>query len=186
MPVCLIILTLGLIVGNLCGLYARWLLVNLCVTVLLLVFGLLLLRKGAGDYERLWKKLFYTGGYLLLLGLFFEAFEGGIRKDHSTYSYYFVTSGLAFMALLFFNIMCDYYPYRKALKFLIMAGQNPMIAYVATSLVVMPLLGLLGMTPYLELLDNNAWLGFLKGIVLTVLSAGVAVLFTRIRWFWRT
>lgn len=90
------------------------------------------------------------------------------------------------MALLFFNIMCDYYPYRKALKFLIMAGQNPMIAYVATSLVVMPLLGLLGMTPYLELLDNNAWLGFLKGIVLTMLSAGVAVLFTRIRWFWRT
>lgn len=185
-PVCLIVLTLGLIAGNLCGLYARWLLVNLCMTVLLLVFGMLLLRKSAGDYERLWKKLFYTGGYLLLLGLFFEAFEGGIRKDHSTYSYYFVTSGLAFMALLFFNILCDYYPCRKALKFLIMAGQNPMIAYVSTSLVVMPLLGLLGIASYLELLDGNAWLGFLKGIVLTALSAGVAVLFTRIRWFWRT
>ena len=185
-PVCLTVLTFGLIAGNLCGLYARWLLVNLGGTALLLVFGMLLLRKSTGDYERLWKKLFYTGGYLLLLGLFFEAFEGRIRKDHSTYSYYFVTSGLAFMALLFFNILCDYYPCRRALKFLIMAGQNPMIAYVATSLVVMPLLGLLGMTPYLELLDGNAWLGFLKGVVLTVLSAGVAVLFTRIRWFWKT
>lgn len=185
-PVCLTVLTFGLIAGNLCGLYARWLLANLGGTALLLVFGMLLLRKSTGDYERLWKKLFYTGGYLLLLGLFFEAFEGGIRKDHSTYSYYFVTSGLAFMALLFFNILCDYYPCRRALKFLIMAGQNPMIAYVATSLVVMPLLGLLGMTPYLELLDGNAWLGFLKGVVLTVLSAGVAVLFTRIRWFWKT
>lgn len=185
-PVCLTVLTFGLIAGNLCGLYARWLLVNLGGTALLLVFGMLLLRKSTGDYERLWKKLFYTGGYLLLLGLFFEAFEGGIRKDHSTYSYYFVTSGLAFMALLFFNILCDYYPCRRALKFLIMAGQNPMIAYVATSLVVMPLLGLLGIASYLEMLDGNAWLGFLKGIVLTALSAGVAVLFTRIRWFWRT
>lgn len=185
-PVCLTVLTFGLIAGNLCGLYARWLLVNLGGTALLLVFGMLLLRKSTGDYERLWKKLFYTGGYLLLLGLFFEAFEGGIRKDHSTYSYYFVTSGLAFMALLFFNILCDYYPCRRALKFLIMAGQNPMIAYVATSLVVMPLLGLLGIASYLEMLDGNAWLGFLKGIVLTALSAGVAVLFTRIRWSWRT
>ena len=53
-----------------------------------------------------WRKLFVAGAYLLMLGLFFEAYEGGIRKDDSTYSYYFVTAGLAFMAMIaFFNTM---------------------------------------------------------------------------------
>lgn len=55
----------------------------------------------------------------------FEAFEGGIRKDYSTYSYYFVTSGLAFFALLAFTIMGDVYHLEKWLKPLIQAGKNP-------------------------------------------------------------
>lgn len=186
LPLLLMLLTVGLIVTNLCCLYARWLVTNLCVTIVLLTFGMLLLRKVSGHFGLLWKKLFYAGGYLLLLGLFFEAYEGGIRKDQSTYSYYFVTSGLAFMALLFFNVLCDYYKCRKSLNFLIMAGQNPMIAYVSTNLVVMPLLGLLGVASYLDMQGENVLLGFLRGVVLTALSTLIAMFFTRIKWFWRT
>ena len=42
--------------------------------------------------------------FLLLLGLCFEAYEGGIKKDISTYSYYFVCSGLALFCLIIYTI----------------------------------------------------------------------------------
>ncbi|MEG1523166.1 MAG: DUF5009 domain-containing protein, partial [Bacteroidales bacterium] len=107
------------------------------------------------------------------------------RKDHSTYSYYFVTSGLAFMAMIALSIGCDIYKW-KIMRPFEMAGQNPMIAYVATSMVVMPILHLLGIADYFDLLNTNPWFGFLKGVILTTLALMIAVFFTRIKWFWRT
>ena len=133
-----------------------------------------------------WRKLFVAGAYLLMLGLFFEAYEGGIRKDDSTYSYYFVTAGLAFMAMIAFSILCDIYKCRQLTRPLEMAGQNPMIAYVATNLVVMPVLNLIGVASYLSYLQQNAWLGFLRGIIITILAALIAIIFTKLKWFWRT
>ena len=57
--------------------------------------GWALLYKPNNDTERLYKSLFTWAIYWLILGLFFEPYEGGIRKDKATVSYYFVTSGLA-------------------------------------------------------------------------------------------
>ncbi len=133
-----------------------------------------------------WKKLFHAGAYLLMLGLFFEAYEGGIRKDHSTYSYYFVTSGLAFMSLIFFSVTCDFFGKSKYFRFLIQSGQNPMIAYVASSMLVMPVLSIAGLADYLSVFNSNPWLGFLKGLLITTLVTLVTIVFTRIKWFWRT
>ena len=58
-------------------------------------------------------------------------FEGSL-----TYSYYFVTSGLAFMALLAFIVICDVYRCEKLMKPLEMAGKNPMIAYILLSICI--------------------------------------------------
>ena len=180
----ILLVSIGLIVINLYGLYMRYLTMNLVVSL-----GLLILLKylliGMGANRKYWNKLFLAGAYLLLLGLFFEAYEGGIRKDHSTYSYYFVTSGLAFMAMIALSIGCDIYKW-KIMRPFEMAGQNPMIAYVATSMVVMPILHLLGIADYFDLLNTNPWFGFLKGVILTTLALMIAVFFTRIKWFWRT
>ena len=52
------------------------------------------LASGRKKITGYWYKLFRAGTYLILLGLAFEAYEGGIRKDPSTYSYYFLASGL--------------------------------------------------------------------------------------------
>ena len=125
------------------------------------------------------------GAYLLVLGLFFEAYEGGIRKDYSTYSYYFVTSGLACFAMIIFSIVSDIYNI-KCVKFLEYVGQNPMIAYVAPQLVVIPLIGILGMRDIVELLNTTAVLGLLKGVLLTSLSVTVAIICTKNKFFWRT
>ncbi|MCS2194179.1 hypothetical protein NXW20_00280 [Bacteroides faecis] len=84
-----------------------------------------------GKNANYWYRLFKAGAYLVLLGLAFEAYEGGIRKDPSTYSYYFLSAGLAFMAMIAFSIMCDIYSWRRLTRPLEYAGQNPMIAYVS-------------------------------------------------------
>ena len=180
----ILLLSVGLIIFNLYGLYMRELVFNLFGSAVLLLFLGILLR--GDDRESIyWGKLFRAGAYLLLLGLFFEAFEGGIRKDHSTYSYYFVTSGLGFIAMISFSILCDMY--RVAwLKPLEMAGQNPMIAYVATNVAIMPLLHVVGLADWLNYLGGTPFLGFMRGAVLTSLAILLAMFFTRIKWFWRT
>ena len=186
LSVFLLVLTIALIVSNLYFLYCRMLVANLLVTASLLGVGYFLLRKEDGFNQKLWKNLFYVGAYLLLLGLCFESYEGGIKKDPPSYSYYFVTSGLAFMALLALNIICDFYGCVRSTKFLVMSGQNPMIAYVAGDLFIMPISGLLGITPLLKYFSLNPGLGFVRGIMLTAIAVLVTMFFTRIKWFWRT
>lgn len=178
-------LSVAIIVCNLVGLYNRWLHVNLVVNILLLLAGWWLLRKSAGSAS-LWKELFNMGAFLLLVGLCLEPFQGGIKKDVATFSYFFVTSGLACMALIAFHILCDYFHCRKSTSWLVMSGQNPMIAYVAGDLLVIPVLQMTGLFPLLSYLHSNPWLGFLQGLLLTSLSLLVTIFFTRIKWFWRT
>lgn len=179
-------LTIGLIILNLWFLQSRLVEVNLIVTSILLAFGCFLLKNAKSNYQKLWKDLFYAGAYLLILGLFFESYQGGIKKDPPSYSYYFVTSGLAFMALLAFNIICDFYGYVRGTKFLVMSGQNPMIAYVAGDLLIMPAFSLIGVTPLLAYMSVNPWLGFLRGVIITTIAVLITMFFTRIKWFWRT
>ena len=181
----ILLLTIGLIVFNLYGLYMRYLFLNLVGTIAILCVLYILLQV-EGKNTGYWYKLFRAGTYLILLGLAFEAYEGGIRKDPSTYSYYFLASGLAFMAMIAFSIMCDIYSWSRLTRPLEYAGQNPMIAYVSTQLVVLPLLNLAGLGTYLSYLDQNAWLGFLRGVIITSLALLITILFTKLKCFWRT
>lgn len=182
----LLLLTVVIIVSNLYFLYCRLVVVNLFATVLLLFAGVWTLRRSVGYNQKLWRDLFHVGAYLLIIGLCFEAYEGGIKKDPPSFSYYFVTSGLAFLALLGFNIICDFYGCIRSTKFLVMSGQNPMIAYVAGDLFIMPIASLLGITPLLHYFNLNVGLGFMRGIILTAIAVLVTMFFTRIKWFWRT
>lgn len=80
---------------NMWGLFTRHLTANLLLTVALGGAAWLLLRRPRTETEGLLARLVSTGFFWLLLGLAFEAFEGGIKKDHATISYFFVTVGLA-------------------------------------------------------------------------------------------
>lgn len=179
-------IALAVIIVNLCCLYKRWLTENLIINIALLLAGILLLRKANTGNSALWRKLFTAGAYLIIAGLFFEDFQTGIKKDPATFSYLLLTSGLAFIALLIFHVVCDYYNCYKSTSFLIMPGQNPMIAYVAPNLFIIPLLFLTGIYPLFDVFAHNAWLGFLQGVILTSLSVLVTMFFTKIKWFWRT
>ena len=186
MSIMLMILSVVIIISNLYGLYTRNLVVNLVFTVLLLLAGKCIFPRKVDGIALLWRKLFNAGAYLLLLGLCFEPFQDGIKKDPTTFSYFFVTSGLAFLALLFLSIVCDYFRCVKSTRFLVMSGQNPMIAYVVGDLLIMPLANILGIASLLSYFQQNAWLGFLQGAILTSLAILVTMFFTKIKWFWRT
>lgn len=178
-------LTFGIVVANLVLLYNHQSFAAMVVSAVLLV-GIHCLTKDEQGSGLLWHKLLVLGGVFLMVGLCFEPFEGGIKKDGPTFGYLFITSGLATVTLIFFHIWCDYFKARKSSAFLVMSGQNPMIAYVACDLLVYPVLNLLGLTKYLEIFHSGPWLGFLQGVLLTSLTLLITMFFSRIKWFWRT
>ena len=181
----LLTLTLFIFISNLYFLYTRQLELNLLCTGLALAAGISFLRNGDG-YLELWKKLFVFGGFMLLLGLFLEAYEGGIKKDPVNFTYLFTTAGLSVMILIFFSIICDYYKCQRSTSFLVLSGQNPMVAYVAVDLLIYPLLNITGAVNCLGIFHTSPFMGFLQGVVLTSLAVIVTMFFTKIKWVWRT
>ena len=178
-------ITLAIVVVNLVCLYARWLHLNLALNASLLIAGYALLRRG-DDFCALWRDLFIAGAVMLLLGLAFEPFEGGIKKDPVTFGYLFTTGGMSFMTLILLSVVCDFFKCHRSTAFLVMCGQNPMVAYVACDLLIYPILGLCGLMQHLGFFASSPWLGFLQGVLLTSLAVVVTMFFTRIKWVWRT
>lgn len=181
------ILFISILVILICliGLYNRWSFITLILTVFSLFIGWIILRNQTG-YGKLWNDLLLLGALLLVIGLCLEPFQGGIKKDGPTFSYLFVTSGLGCMALLSFNVICDYFSCRRATSFLTMSGQNPMIAYVACDLLIYPILNLTGITQWFDIFTISPWMGFMKGLLLTSIALLVTIFFTRRKCFWRT
>ena len=179
------------------GLKARWLIETTLLTFALCITGWLLLQKPLNDIERLYQKLFNWAIYWLVLGLFFEPYEGGIKKDHPTLSYYFVTSGLAICTLVAFSILIDVFQQKRWLRLLIDNGQNPMIAYAGINNFITPVialanifvvyvLGKIGASDMIPKIEMTPWRGFWKGAIITLLMAMTVSFLTRRKIFWRT
>ena len=173
-----------LVFVNLWGLFTRSLELNLLLN--LIGCACLLLLAKQVKQSPLINNMISAGVYLLLLGLFFEAYEGGIKKDFSTYSYYFVCSGLSFLTLLAFSLV-EKLGYLKGLtNFLANNGKNPMIAYTAGNLLLIPLLKLTTLSNYLDAMNTGPFVGTARGLIFTGIVALITVLFTRIKFFWKT
>ncbi|HZV34633.1 MAG TPA: DUF5009 domain-containing protein [Verrucomicrobiae bacterium] len=179
-------LMLAQVLVLLIGLKARWLLPATLTCFGLCVLGWLLMARPANENERLYKSLFLWAIYWLVLGLFFEPYEGGIRKDKATVSYYFITSGLANCALIFFSIIIDVFKRKRWLRLLIDNGQNPMIAYAGINNFILPLLALTTADQWLAEFASTPWRGFWRGIIITFLMAVTVSFLTRRKIFWRT
>ena len=168
------------------GLKARWLMETTLLTFALCITGWLLLQKPLNDIERLYQKLFNWAIYWLVLGLFFEPYEGGIKKDHPTLSYYFVMSGLAICVFIGCSILIDVFQQKRWLRLLIDNGQNPMIAYAGINNFITPVLALAGADKLLAHFATTPWRGFWKGGIVTLLMALTVSFLSRKKIFWRT
>lgn len=173
-----------LIVLNLYGLFTRTLFLNVIATASLCIMAFYLVRHVANT--NLYKQLLHAGTYLLLLGLFFESYEGGIKKDPSTYSYYFVTSGLAFFSLISFSVMSKRRFFSPITNYLSMNGKNPMVAYVAGNLLLLPLLQLTQIKQYWDAMNQNFFMGLMKGVLFTAVVSLITIFFVKRKWFWKT
>mgnify|MGYP003582347002 FL=1 len=178
------VIAIALVFVNLWGLFTR----NLEVNLILNIIGCACLSFLARDVKRseLISNMITAGVYLLLLGLFFEAYEGGIKKDFSTYSYYFVCSGLSFLTLLSFSLIEKLGYLKPMANFLAANGKNPMIAYTAGNLLLIPLLKITTLSTFLDAMNTSAFIGFARGIIFTGIVALITVLFTRLKFFWKT
>lgn len=168
------------------GLYNRWLVETTILTFILLILSYYLLKNPNTQTERLYKEIFLWAIYWIVLGLFLEPYEGGIKKDKATLSYYFITSGLAICTLIFFSIIVDVFKKQRWIQLLIDNGQNPMIAYAGVNNFIIPILFLTGLMNLLNLMAVTPWLGFLKGLIITLLLAWFVRLCTQLKIFWRT
>jgi hypothetical protein len=179
-------LLFALVVLVLTGLEARWLWpTTLAASGLTGLVGWLL--SGPTDATgRLYARLFSWAAYWLVLGLCFEPFEGGIKKDHPTLSYYFVTCGLAISLLIVFSIVIDVFRRERWVRLLVENGQNPMIPYAGINNFITPVLALTGVAGWLGHFASTPWRGFAKGLFITLLMAWVTGWLTRRRIFWRT
>lgn len=179
-------LSIGIVISNVWLLFNRALVLNLAISITLSLLIFYLLKRANALQGKLYK-FTQAGFYLLLLGLFFEAYEGGIKKDFSTYSYYFVTAGLSFFMLIALYGLQQTKVGVHIVQYLGTNGRNPMVAYVAGNLLVIPLLHLTG---GMELLNSfsevNVWTGFLRGIIFTGIVSLITLFFVRRKWFWKT
>ncbi len=173
-----------LVVTNLVGLQGRWVAETFIINVIL---GLILFMffKKANPFDLLIRNIYLVAFFLLVFGFLLEPFEGGIKKDPSTLSYYAITTSLSLYILIFFILVIDYFNKKEFVKVLISNGQNPMIAYVGIANLIWPITHLTGLQTLIENITSTPWLGFLRGLLFTFLLALMVHWFTKRKLIWR-
>jgi hypothetical protein len=168
------------------GFFSRSLVETTLLTFVLCGAGYWMMNKPLNERETLYRELFHWAIFWLVLGLFFEPYEGGIKKDKATVSYYFITSGLAICTYIFFSVVIDVFKKKHYVQLLIDNGQNPMIAYAGINNFVIPLLGVTGLLSLMTAVVTTPFLGLLKGLIVTLLLMLVTSYCTKRKIFWRT
>ena len=180
------VLMLAFVLVLLIGMEARWLLPATLTTFALCGIVWKLLAAPVNRLERLYRKLFSWAIYWLVLGLVFEPYEGGIKKDKATLSYYFICAGLAICVFIGLSILIDVFRKQRWVQLFIDNGQNPMIAYAGINNFITPVLALVGADGWLTKFASSPWRGFGKGLIITLLMALTVSFLTRRKIFWRT
>ncbi len=162
-----------IVLVSLTGLFARWGFETVAIQ-LLLIFALLATKRTSHTE----KDITILSAALLIIGMLMEPYEGGVKKDPTTISYLFITAGLSGLLLLFCMDVLKIIP-EKLLVWLVESGQNPMIAYVLPAIFIVPIFGILGLHDWINYLNANAWTGFIKGAIYTMLAMFITSKFTR-------
>ena len=182
-----IVIVMGIIILNvIIGLQSRLLPQTTGISLILLIFGYRLVNEPNHPLEMLLYQMYQWGMYGLILGLAFEPYQGGIKKDPATMSYFFITTAIAIFLLIILTILIDGFQQKPWFQLFIDTGKNPMIGYIAFANLLWPILELKGWTTKIEALTNTPTLGFLRGLSYTLIIALFVSLCTRLKLFWKT
>ncbi len=174
-----------LVVGVLVGLQSRALTATAAGCAVLCIAGGWLVRDPRTGYESFLRRVFGWGVAWLLIGLALEPYEGGIKKDRATLSYYFVTSGLASFALVSLSLAVDEFKLRRGWNLLIATGQNPLMAYAGIRSLLHPLTGLLALDAWVARHSPSPWFGVAWAAAKTLVLAALVGFCARRRVVWR-
>lgn len=161
------------------GQFARWTVPATVISAILCLLALALVRKPVTASDRLLAFCVSWGSAWLALGLILEPFEGGIKKSNTTFSYFFVTAGLALFLLAAFVILIDVLRREGWFGLLIANGQNPMIAYIGWANLVFPVLAITGAGELIQAATNTPTLGLFRALLITLTLAVLVALFSR-------
>jgi predicted acyltransferase len=178
-----LVLAIGLL---LLGLQSRLVLQTTIAVLVLLSLGDRLVQNPQVSMERLIATLYRWGFYLTIVGLCFEPYEGGIKKDSATWSYFFVTTGVSIFLLIVFTIAIDYFNLGSKLQLLIDNGRNPMIAYVGFGNLILPLINLIGLQEMIAELNLSIGLKVILAVFYTIVLSVFVSWITRLNLFWKT
>ncbi|TJZ61918.1 DUF5009 domain-containing protein [Sphingobacterium olei] len=181
------LLSLAFVVFHMVTLYMRLLHLNLLGHMLFVVSFYLFFKRNKNGQFSFYRLLIGWGIGFASVALFFEPLDGGIKKDPSSFSYWFLSSGLAFV----FYIFCDYltknFPNNRVISAIVKNGQNPMIAYCVSAFCITPILGLLYMLPVFDqLMDVSPYLWLVRTALYVFLMVLITNVATDRKWFWRS
>ncbi|MBQ1978539.1 MAG: DUF5009 domain-containing protein, partial [Alistipes sp.] len=181
----LVVLMVALILTQLWGLFVRQVGMTVLLSVVLCAVVGVVLKYLRTPEKVLLRSLFGVAVVLLLIGLVAEPLEGGIKKDHATISYFFVTGGMASFVLIAALAL----ELRFGIRFraLEACGANPMFAYTASGYLITPIAALTSLSVVIERFANlTPWCGFWRGVLFALLVIAVTYPFTRKNYYWKS
>jgi len=174
------ILSIALTLSVLVGLFNRSLELTLLSCLLAVSFFY---------YRQKWKKkdstdknkIFYVGIFILFCGLFMEPFQGGIKKDPSTLSYFFISSGIAFIWVHAFMKMET-----SKLSFFLLPiqsiGKNALMAYFMAGFLLMPLFNVSGLG---DIIGQSTLVLLFRSFIVTMVLGAIVHYCTKRGLFWK-
>jgi hypothetical protein len=183
--IALVVLMASLIGITMWGLFVREVGTTVLLSAIVAAVAGIVLRGLKTSEQPLLKALFALGVVLFFIGLLAEPLEGGIKKDHATISYFFVTGGLASFVLVAALALEIRFGVRfRALE---AAGANPMFAYTASGYLITPIAALTTLLPIIDKFGNlTPWCSFGRGVLFAVLVIAVTYPFTRKNYYWKS
>lgn len=162
------------------SLYAREVSAGFLLTLGITAASLVLLLRRDKPLDRC-GRIFLFGALCLTAGYLIEPFQGGIKKDHATLSYFILTSGLAALWVCAFEEMG-----KNALKKIwtpvALVGQNALMAYLIAGFLIVPLFAITALD---ALFSGSTALQVVRAVCITLLSAGISGFLANMKVFWK-
>lgn len=167
------------------GLYERRYPLQTTIAVVLAAALTMLVARGAQtDRDRVLARLMLWGTAWLVLGMFVEPLEGGIKKDPQTLGFLLLMTGTATTMLASFLIIFDTLKAgAKQIRPLALIGQNALFAYVVLMLGIEHVLWLTGIGGRFVATWQEATV---RSFVLTFVAGFIVWIATKQRLVWKT
>lgn len=166
------------------GMYNRAVQTTTQVVLAMVLGGLFLTARPVTHTERLLQSLFRWGAVWLVLGLFMEPFEGGIKKAPETLSYFFVVAGLTTLLLASLTALVSGLGRQRWVRLLVDVGHNPLLAYVVFSVLMNSALEMI--PPLRGVLRDSTGEVILRTLLETTAAMLIVRAATKRRIYWRT